>query len=60
VLPVAAATVRLFLHVLAATVWVGGQLTLGLGYLEDDLDHGLVDVPSLGAQDCRVRPPLCG
>jgi predicted dehydrogenase len=26
----------------------------------DDLDHGLVDVPSLGAQDCRVRPPLCG
>jgi len=29
VLPVTAATVRLFLHVLAATVWVGGQLTLG-------------------------------
>ena len=28
-LPVTAATVRLFLHVLAATVWVGGQLTLG-------------------------------
>ena len=27
-LPVHAATVRLFLHVLAATVWVGGQLTL--------------------------------
>ena len=23
------ATIRLFLHVLAATVWVGGQLTLG-------------------------------
>jgi putative copper export protein len=28
VLPITADTVRLFLHVLAATVWVGGQLTL--------------------------------
>jgi putative copper export protein len=28
VLHVHAATIRLFLHVLAATVWVGGQLTL--------------------------------
>jgi putative copper export protein len=28
VLPIHAATVRLFVHVLAATVWVGGQLTL--------------------------------
>ena len=28
-LPIHGATVRLFLHVLAATVWVGGQLTLG-------------------------------
>jgi putative copper export protein len=28
VLPVDASDVRLFLHVLAATVWVGGQLTL--------------------------------
>jgi len=27
-LPVSTDTVRLFLHVLAATVWVGGQLTL--------------------------------
>ena len=27
-LPVTSTTVRLFLHVLAATVWVGGQLTL--------------------------------
>ena len=27
-LPVSARTIRLFLHVLAATVWVGGQLTL--------------------------------
>ena len=28
VLPVSVETIRLFLHVLAATVWVGGQLTL--------------------------------
>lgn len=27
-IPVSLSTVRLFLHVLAATVWVGGQLTL--------------------------------
>jgi len=27
-LPVTAATIRLFLHVLGATVWVGGQVTL--------------------------------
>ena len=29
-LPISAATVRLFLHVLAATVWVGGQISLGV------------------------------
>jgi putative copper export protein len=28
VLPVSTDTIRLFLHVLAATIWVGGQLTL--------------------------------
>src|SRR5207248_3054094 len=28
VLPVHAETIRLFLHVLAATIWVGGQFTL--------------------------------
>jgi len=28
VLPITATSIRLFLHVLAATVWVGGQLTL--------------------------------
>ena len=27
-LPVSAVTIRIYLHVLAATVWVGGQLTL--------------------------------
>ncbi|HVW31733.1 MAG TPA: CopD family protein [Acidimicrobiia bacterium] len=27
-LPVSATTIRLFLHVLSATIWVGGQLTL--------------------------------
>ena len=27
-LPIHGATIRLFIHVLAATVWVGGQLTL--------------------------------
>jgi putative copper export protein len=29
-LPITETTVRLFLHVLGATVWVGGQLTLGV------------------------------
>jgi putative copper export protein len=28
VLPVTATTIRLYLHVLAATIWVGGQVTL--------------------------------
>jgi hypothetical protein len=28
VLPVSWDTIRLFLHVLAATIWVGGQITL--------------------------------
>jgi putative copper export protein len=27
-LPITASTIRVFLHVLAATIWVGGQLTL--------------------------------
>jgi uncharacterized membrane protein len=33
VLTVSWDTVRLFLHVLAATVWVGGQLTLAALFL---------------------------
>lgn len=28
-LPVTADSVRIFLHILAATIWVGGQITLG-------------------------------
>lgn len=41
-LPVRLSTIRLFVHVLAATVWVGGQLTLaglvpGLRRLDPDL-----------------------
>lgn len=41
-LPVRLSTIRLFVHVLAATVWVGGQLTLaglvpGLRKLDPDL-----------------------
>jgi putative copper export protein len=30
VLPVSATTIRLFLHILGATVWIGGQVTLGV------------------------------
>ena len=29
-IPITASTFRVFLHILAATVWVGGQLTLGV------------------------------
>ena len=49
VLPVSVETIRLFLHVLAATVWVGGQLTLA------GLVPGLRDV---AATHPRRRPPL--
>jgi putative copper export protein len=39
VIPLHADTIRLFLHVLAATVWVGGQLTLaGLVTTVRDID----------------------
>ena len=41
-------TVRLFLHVLAATVWVGGQLTLAA--LVPALRAAGTDVPKVAAQ----------
>jgi len=46
VLPVTWETIRLFLHVLAASVWVGGQITLaglvpGLGKLSPDAPRAL-------------------
>lgn len=47
-LPVELETVRLFLHVLAATVWVGGQLTLAA--LVPALRAAGADVPRAAAR----------
>src|SRR5881227_926191 len=47
-LPLDAATIRLFLHVLAATVWVGGQLTLAA--LVPGLRAVGADVPKAAAR----------
>ncbi|HET9080327.1 MAG TPA: hypothetical protein VFO01_07405 [Trebonia sp.] len=48
VLPVSWDTVRLFLHVLAATVWVGGQLTLA--FLVPPLRRLGAELPRAAAQ----------
>lgn len=47
-LPVHLDTLRLFLHVLAATVWVGGQLTLAA--LVPALRAAGADIPRLAAR----------
>ncbi|MDQ1703989.1 MAG: hypothetical protein QOF18_355 [Frankiaceae bacterium] len=47
-LPIDLETLRLFLHVLAATVWVGGQLTMGA--LVPVLRRAGADVPALAAR----------
>ena len=47
-LTVSADTIRLFLHVLAATVWVGGQLTLAA--LVPVLRHAGAEVPRIAAR----------
>ena len=50
-------TVRLFLHVLAATVWVGGQLTLAP--LVPVLSSAGAEVPRAAARTI-VNLPRCG
>lgn len=47
-LPVDVETLRLFLHVLAATIWVGGQLTLGA--LVPVLRKAGADIPRIAAR----------
>jgi len=59
VLPVDLDTVRLFLHVLAATVWVGGQLVLAA--LVPALRAAGADVPRMAARAFnRVAWPAFG
>jgi uncharacterized membrane protein len=47
-LPIDVETLRLFLHVLAATIWVGGQLTLAA--LVPVLRRAGADVPGMAAR----------
>jgi putative copper export protein len=59
VLPVTASSIRLFLHVLAATVWVGGQLTLA--GLVPTLRGVSPDAPRLAARTFnRIAWPAFG
>ena len=47
-LPVDVESLRLFLHVLAATIWVGGQITLGA--LVPVLRRAGADIPRIAAR----------
>lgn len=47
-LPIKVDAIRLFLHIFAATIWVGGQLTLGA--LVPVLRRAGADVPRLAAR----------
>lgn len=47
-LPVDVESLRLFLHVLAATIWVGGQITLGA--LVPVLRRAGADIPRMAAK----------
>jgi putative copper export protein len=59
VLPLHTATIRLFLHVIAATVWVGGQLTLA--GLVPTLPAVSPDAPRLAARQFnRIAWPAFG
>jgi putative copper export protein len=59
VLPVTVESIRLFLHVLAATVWVGGQLTLA--GLVPTLRRISPDAPRIAARTfSRIAWPAFG
>jgi len=50
-------TVRLFLHVLAATVWVGGQLTLAASQVLDCAQHHTAAPPDVNRAEAPGRGP---